>query len=172
MLAFVGHKYFLGSQIIFGFYAGIYVGYILLSLFCSLGNYFFFFLLVACGVCVAIITVGLWIFLGIPVLSVLLPTLELGVFLASIILYLPQTNTMSLTFTLHYWLVFICLVLAVPVCILAFTDLVICEVKIAAVGPIGTCTGLLKSIQLGKAIFFVSLTQLGTGYCLGNFTCS
>lgn len=121
MLAFVGHKYFLGSQIVFGFYTGVYVGYILLSLFCSLGNYFFFILTAACGVCFAIITVAIWIFLGIPVISVLLPTLDVGVILASIILYLPQTNTMSLTFTLHYWLVFVCLVLAVPVCVLAFT---------------------------------------------------
>jgi len=121
MLAFVGHKYFLGSQIVFGFYAGVYVGYILLSLFCSLGNNFFFFLMVTFGVSFAIVTVATWIFLGIPVLSVLLPTLEIGVLLASIILYLPQTNTISLTMTLHYWMVFMCLVLAVPVCILAFT---------------------------------------------------
>ena len=121
MLAFVGHKYFLGSQIIFGFYAGVYVGYIVLSLFCSLGNNFFFFLMIAFGVSFAIVTVATWVFLGIPVLSVLLPTLEIGVLLASIILYLPPTNTISLTMTLHYWMVFMCLVLAVPVCILAFT---------------------------------------------------
>ena len=121
ILAFAGHKFFVGSQIIFGFYAGVYIGYILLNVFSSLNYHFLFFLVLACGVCISVMVTCIWIIFGIPVISVLLPTLELGVILSSIVLYLPQTNTMSLTSDIHYWLVFTCLVFAAPICLLAFT---------------------------------------------------
>merc|ERR1719233_1533615 len=61
-------------------------------------------------------------FFGFPVLSVLLPTLEVGVILASSILFLPYLNTPALTNNSYYWLVFVCLMLAVPVILLAFTQ--------------------------------------------------
>jgi len=122
LLAFAGHKFFLGSQIMFGFFAGVYIGFILLKVFCSLNMNFMFFLVMACGVCMSIGVVAVWIFLAVPVVSVILPTIEVGVIFASIILYLPQTNTISLVTDLNYWLVYICCVLAAPICLLAFTQ--------------------------------------------------
>ena len=154
LLAFAGHKFFLASQIIFGFYAGVYLGYILLNVFFSLNFNFMFFLVMACGLCFAITIVSIWIFLGIPVLSVLLPTMELGVILASTILYLPATNTMSLTVNLHYWLVFICLVLAAPVCLLAFTH----KAHILASVLVGTTLIVLPvDFYLGTGLKYVFL---------------
>ena len=106
----------------FGFFAGVYIGFILLKVFCSLNMNFMFFLVMACGVCMSIGVVAVWIFLAVPVVSVILPTIEVGVIFASIILYLPQTNTISLVTDLNYWLVYICCVLAAPICLLAFTQ--------------------------------------------------
>ena len=122
VMAFAGHRFFLTSQFFFGFYAGGFVGYILLS---SAHLHFveIFSLSVLSGFVMAILVSGLWFFLGIPVLSVLLPTLEVGIILASSILFLlPQHSLLSLTDDLYYWLVFLCLMLAMPVILLAFTQ--------------------------------------------------
>ena len=161
LLAFMGHKYFLGSQIIFGFYAGVYLGYILLQVFCDLEFYFLFFLVIACGACFAIMTVSIWIFLGIPVLSVVLPTLEVGVVLASVILYLPETNTLTLTSDLHYWLVYSCLVLAGPICLLAFTH----KANILACVIVGSTTAMIPvDFYLGTGLRFIFLNVLRRSY--------
>lgn len=121
VMAFAGHKFFMTSQFLFGFYVGSVVGYILLSITFSLTFTQIFSLTNLCGILVAFIVLGLWFFLGIPVLSVLLPTLEVGMIVASCILFLPQLNVPSLTNDLYYWLVFLCLVLIMPVILLAFT---------------------------------------------------
>ena len=161
LLAFAGHKYFLVSQVMFGFYAGLYVGYILLHIFCTLDFNFLFFLVMACGVCMAVMVVSVWIFLGIPVLSVLLPTIEVGVVLASVVLYLPQTNTLSLTVDLHYWLVFLCLVLAAPICLLAFTH----KAHILACVLVGTTVTVLPvDFYLGTGLRFIFLNVLRRSY--------
>ena len=161
LLAFVGHKYFLSSQIIFGFYAGVYLGYILLQVFCDLESYLLFFLVMACGVGVAITTVSIWIFLGIPVLSVVLPTLEVGVVLASVILYLPETNTITLTTSLHYWLVYACLVLAGPISLLAFTH----KAHILACVIVGSVLIMIPvDFFLGTGLRFIFLNVLRRSY--------
>ena len=161
LLAFMGHKYFLSSQIIFGFYAGVYIGYILLQVFCDLEFYFLFFLVMACGVGMAITTVSIWIFLGIPVLSVVLPTLEVGVVLASVVLYLPETNTITLTTSLHYWLVYACLVLAGPISLLAFTH----KAHILACVIVGSVLVMIPvDFFLGTGLRFIFLNVLRRSY--------
>eukprot|EP00092_Neocalanus_flemingeri_P015805 GFUD01017109.1.p1 GENE.GFUD01017109.1~~GFUD01017109.1.p1 ORF type:complete len:631 (+),score=178.18 GFUD01017109.1:60-1952(+) len=122
LMAFAGHRFFMASQFLFGFYTGSVVGYILLSITFSPDFVEIFSLTTLCGLTMAILVSGLWFFLGIPVLSVLLPTLEVGVMVASCILFLPQMNIPSLTTDLYYWLVFLCLILAMPVILLAFTQ--------------------------------------------------
>jgi len=121
VMGFAGHRFFITSQFFFGFYAGTFVGFTLLS---SLKLSFIetFLLTVLCGLMMAILVSGLWFFLGIPVLSVLIPTLEVGIIVASSILFLPFLNIPSLTNDSYYWLVFICLMLAIPVILLAFTQ--------------------------------------------------
>jgi len=121
VMGFAGHRFFITSQFFFGFYAGAFVGFILLN---SAGINFqeTFWLTVLCGFTMAFMVSSLWFFLGIPVLSVLLPTLEVGIILASSILFLPYLNTPALTNDSYYWLVFVCLMLAVPVILLAFTQ--------------------------------------------------
>ena len=161
LLAFMGHKYFLSSQIIFGFYAGVYLGYILLQVFCDLEFYLLFLLVMACGVCLAIATASVWIFLGIPVLSVVLPTLEVGVVLASVVLYLPETNTITLTSSLHYWLVYACLVLAGPILLLAFTH----KAHILACVIIGSVLVMIPvDFYLGTGLRFIFLNVLRRSY--------
>jgi len=121
VMGFAGHRFFITSQFFFGFYAGAFVGFILLN---SAGINFqeTFWLTVLSGFTMAFMVSSLWFFLGIPVLSVLLPTLEVGIILASSILFLPYLNIPALTNDSYYWLVFVCLMLAVPVILLAFTQ--------------------------------------------------
>lgn len=157
LLAFAGHKFFLGSQIMFGFYAGVYIGFILLKVFCSLNMNFLFFLVMACGVCMSIAVVAVWVFLAVPVVSVILPTVEVGVIFASIILYLPQTNTISLVTNLNYWLVYFCCVLAAPICLLAFTQ----KAHILACVLVGTTLTILPvDFYLGTGLRYMFLNVI------------
>ena len=153
-LALCGHKFFLMSQALFGLFAGVYTAFILLSSFNDLDSQLFFALVLCCG-CVASVAVSsLWVFFGIPVLTVFIPTLEVGIILASIVLYLPGTNTVSLTSDLHYWLVFLCLVLAAPICLLAFTH----KAHILSCVLVGTTATLLPvDLYLGTGLRFVFL---------------
>ena len=108
----------------------------------------------------------LWVIFGIPVLTVFIPTLEVGIILASIVLYLPATNTISLTIDLHYWLVFLCIVLAVPGILLAFTQKasILCCVFIGTyttILPIGALTCLSLHLSIIK-------TWISTDFFLGT----
>jgi len=151
VMGFAGHRFFITSQFFFGFYAGAFVGFILLS---SAGLNFqeTFWLTVLCGLAVAFMVSSLWFFLGIPVLSVLIPTLEVGIILASSILFLPYLNTPALTNNSYYWLVFVCLMLAVPVILLAFTQ----KASILSCVIVGsTVTAIPVDIFLGTGLRFI-----------------
>lgn len=140
VMAFAGHKFFLASQFLFGFLAGAFIGFIVLSnLSASLSYTLLFCLTGLAGAGVGLATAAFWFFCGIPVLSVLLPTMEVGVILASCLLYIPQLNTLSLTSDLHYWLVFTCFTLATPITLLAFTQ----KASILACVIVGTAQVML-----------------------------
>ena len=153
-LALCGHKFFLISQSLFGLFAGVYTAFILLTTFFDLEPNLLFALVVGCGLISAAAVTTLWVIFGIPVLTVFIPTLEVGIILASIVLYLPATNTISLTIDLHYWLVFLCLVLAAPICLLAFTH----KAHILSCVLVGTTATLLPvDLYLGTGLRFVFL---------------
>jgi len=138
--AFVGHRLFITSQFLFGFYFGCFFGFILLCLWSSsLGFGISFTLTVCCGLLGASLSTALWLLLGIPVLSIFLPTLELGVLAASILMFTPALNVPSLTADLYYWLVFLCVSLAVPGVLLAFTQ----KASILSCCVLGTFTTIL-----------------------------
>jgi len=151
VMGFAGHRFFITSQFFFGFYAGAFVSYILFTS----ANFNFnetFWLTVLCGLIVAILVSGLWFLLGIPVLSVLLPTLEVGIILASTILFLPYLNIPSLTNDSYYWLVFVCLMLAVPVILLAFTH----KASILSCVIVGsTAIAIPVDVYLGTGLRFI-----------------
>ena len=58
-------------------------------------------------------------------MSVLLPTLVLGVLAASCVMFLPITDVPTFTSNSTYWLVFSCIVLAGPILLLAVTTTLI-----------------------------------------------
>jgi len=121
VLAFAGHRFFFFSQFLFGFYAGSFIGYILLSD-SHIPNYLEIYILtLLCGLALGLLIASLWFFFGIPVLSVLIPTLEVGVIVASVILFF-FLNIHKLTIDMYYWLVFLCLTLLPPILLLAFTQ--------------------------------------------------
>jgi len=151
IMGFAGHRFFITSQFFFGFYAGAFMGFLLLSS-AELNFQETFWLTVMCGLAMAFLVSGLWFFLGIPVLSVLIPTLEVGVILASSILFLPYLNIPALTNDSYYWLVFVCLMLAVPVILLAFTQ----KASILSCVIVGsTVIAISVDIFLGTGLRFI-----------------
>ena len=153
IMAFAGHRFFITSQFLFGFYAGSLIGFILLNVgHFDLGFPLLFSLTGGCGLLGAALTTGLWLVLGIPVLSIFLPTLEVGVLAASILMFTPPLNVTSLTADLYYWLVFLCIVLALPGVLLAFTQ----KASILSCIVIGTFTTVLPiDFFLGTNLRFI-----------------
>ena len=64
---------------------------------------------------------------------------QIGVLAASILMFTPSMNVASLVDDLYYWLVFLCIVLAIPGILLAFTQ----KASIMSCVFIGTYTTIL-----------------------------
>jgi len=157
LMAFAGHRFFITSQFIFGFYAGSFVGFILLNIGSSWSYYVNFSLTAVCGLVGAALATVLWLLLAVPVISVFLPTLEIGVLVASILMFTPSMNVASLVDDLYYWLVFLCIVLAIPGILLAFTQ----KASIMACVFIGTYTTILPiDFFLGTNLRYISINVL------------
>lgn len=121
-LALGGHRYFKCSQFLFGFYAGSLAGYILVSLYTDNSQTLLILLTSTSGLIVAVFVLALWWFLGIPVLSVILPTLQTGVILASLLMYLPLCGLEAFFSDTTFWLVFTCISLSPTLLFIAFTQ--------------------------------------------------
>jgi hypothetical protein len=157
VMAFAGHRFFITSQFLFGFYAGSFAGFIFINLSASWSFSVNFSLTMVCGVAGAALTTLLWLVLGIPVLSIFLPTIELGVLAASILMFTPPLNVASLTVDLYYWLVFLCLVLALPGILLAFTQ----KASLLSCVVIGTYTTVIPiDYFLGTNLRYISINVL------------
>ena len=157
MMAFAGHRLFITSQFLFGFYAGSFVGFILLNISNSWTFLLNCTLTTVCGLVGAALSTLLWLTLGTPVLSTFLPTLEIGVFVASILMFTPPLNVASLTEDLYYWLVFLCIVLAVPGILLAFTQ----KASILSCVFLGTYTTILPiDFFLGTNLRYISINVM------------
>ena len=81
----------------------------------------------------------MWWFLGIPVLSTILPTLEVGFLLAGILMYLPLCGIQSFSSDSTYWLVFTCFTLSPTVLLIAFTQ----KASIISSAVVGSFTTIL-----------------------------
>ena len=121
-LTAVGHRFFKCSQFLFGFYFGSLVGYILLSLYTEYDETITFLLTGSVGLVSAIVFLAIWWFLGIPVLSVVLPTLLVGFLLAGLLMYIPLCSYPTFLSDSTYWLTFTCMTLAPTVLFIAFTQ--------------------------------------------------
>lgn len=157
LMAFAGHRLFITSQGLFGCYAGAFLGLVLLGLDSDLSPVSSLGLTGGCGVVGAAAAVGLWLVLGIPVLSVFLPTLEVGLLAASVLMFLPPLNVPALTTDLFYWLVFLCIVLAVPAVLIAFTQ----KASILSCVAIGTFTTMVPvDFFLGTNLRYIGINVL------------
>ena len=139
-LTFMGHRFFKSSQFMFGFYFGSLVGFTLLSLYTEYDDVLRIVLSGTSGLLSAGLVLLVWWFLGIPVLSVVLPTLEVGFLLASVLMYLPLCNMESFSSDSTYWLVFTCFTLTPTVLFIAFTQ----KASIISSVVIGTFTLVLS----------------------------
>ena len=91
---------------------------------------------------------------------------QFGVLAASILMFTPSMNVASLVDDLYYWLVFLCIVLAVPGILLAFTQKasILCCVFIGTyttILPIGALTCLSLHMSIIK-------TCISTDFFLGT----
>jgi len=156
-MGFAGHRFFKCSQFIFGFYAGSFVGYILLSKYLDLDWVAVWSLTATCGLAFACLVSALWFFLGIPVLSMFLPLLILGALAASCIMFIPLTDVRSFNASSTYWLVFSCIVLAGPILLLAFTQ----KASILACVIIGVYTFIIPiDHYMGSSLRYILVNVL------------
>ena len=93
---------------------------------------------------------------------------QFGVLAASILMFTPSMNVASLVDDLYYWLVFLCIVLAVPGILLAFTQKasILCCVFIGTyttILPIGALTCLTLSLHMS-----IIKTCISTDFFLGT----
>jgi hypothetical protein len=121
-LALVGHRFFKCSQMIFGFYLGSVVAYIVIGTYYSLDSVLVLGLAGLCGLTSAAGILALWWFLGIPVISVILPLLEVGVLVACVFMSLPVKQSASFASDTTYWLTFACISLVPNILLIAFTQ--------------------------------------------------
>eukprot|EP00088_Acartia_fossae_P070321 TRINITY_DN9384_c0_g1_i3.p1 TRINITY_DN9384_c0_g1~~TRINITY_DN9384_c0_g1_i3.p1 ORF type:complete len:624 (+),score=114.70 TRINITY_DN9384_c0_g1_i3:46-1917(+) len=121
-LTFLGHRFFKCSQFLFGFYLGSFAGFIIVSRYLYMELPYLYTLTAASGLVIGLAVLLLWVFLGIPVLSVLLPTLETGFILASVLMYLPLCGIQAFLTNSTFWLVFVCILFCPTLFFLAFTQ--------------------------------------------------
>jgi len=155
-LTFCGHRFFKCSQFLYGFYLGSLIGYTVvtsLALPASPRPAVLLVLTCCCGLLFAAISVSLWCLLGVPVAAVILPTLELGVFLAAMLMYLPPLcGETAFNNDSTYWLVFICISLGPTIFLIAFTQ----KASIIASVTLGTLTVILSIDQFtGSTLKFI-----------------
>lgn len=138
VMAFAGHRLFVTSQFLFGCCLGGLVSGCLTA--ASSLSY-----TAALAVCAAaagatgLLTALLWLLLGLPLLSVLLPSLLTGALLAATALFLAGGALPALAAPLHYWGLFAALALAVPAATLACTR----KASILACAVVGSFTTVL-----------------------------
>ena len=121
-LALVGHRFFKCSQLIFGFYLGAAVAYVAITANTGLDDILALGLAGLCGLVTSVGVLTIWWFLGIPVLSVLLPLLEVGVLVACAFVALPVKMSTALSADSTYWLTFSCITLVPTILLIAFTQ--------------------------------------------------
>jgi len=156
-LTFGGHRFFKSSQFLFGFYFGSLVGFVLVSLYMDSNETILIVLTSTSGLTTALLILALWWFLGIPVLSVILPTLQTGFILASVLMYLPLCSLGAFVSDSTFWLVFTCITLSPTVLFIAFTQ----KASIISCVVLGTFTFILSVDQyIGSNLRFVLINVL------------
>jgi len=138
-LTLMGHRFYMCSQFIYGLYLGSLVGYLVISLLSDDGETIVIIVTTSSGLLCACVVLATWCFLGIPVLSTILPTLEVGFLLAGILMYLPLCGIQSFSSDTTYWLAFMCITLSPTVLLIAFTQ----KASIISSAVIGSFTTIL-----------------------------
>jgi hypothetical protein len=121
-LALMGHRFFKCSQLIFGFYLGAVVAYVAIAASFELDDILVLGLAGLCGLATSVGTLAIWWFLGIPVISVLLPLLEVGFLTACAFMALPVKLSAAFATDSTYWLTFACIALLPTILLIAFTQ--------------------------------------------------
>lgn len=122
LLALAGHRFFKCSQVIFGFYLGSVVAYAAISASFVLDDILILGLAGLAGLVSSTANLAVWWFLGIPVISVLLPLLELGFLTACAFMSLPLKLGAVFASDTTYWLTFGCIGLVPTILLIAFTQ--------------------------------------------------
>jgi len=121
-LALMGHRFFKCSQLIFGFYLGAVLIYVVLSAYFDLEDILVLGLAGICGLATSVGTLAIWWFLGIPVISVLLPLLEVGFLIACAFMAMPVKLSSAFATDSTFWLTFACIALLPTILLIAFTQ--------------------------------------------------
>ncbi|KAK3103979.1 hypothetical protein FSP39_023388 [Pinctada imbricata] len=120
-LCVLGHRYFKTGNFILAFLAFSLCIYIVFEIFTSVTALVNLLLTVILSLVGAVLWLSLWYCMGVPALSVLLPSFVAGYIVSSVIFYTPFANLSYWSKDFNYGMSFTCGVLIVPVIMLVFT---------------------------------------------------
>lgn len=113
-----GHTFFKTEMFLLSFLTGGLITYILVTLQQTYSGSFTVFISSITGIGSGLLWLFVWSCFGIPILSVLIATFNVGILITSIIFYAGLGDYPLLESDVNYWLSFACCILVITVCLI------------------------------------------------------
>ncbi|XP_053616559.1 transmembrane 7 superfamily member 3-like isoform X2 [Plodia interpunctella] len=130
-ICFLGHRFFKTEMFLIGLLSGVVITYILISLIAELDNSALVLASLLSGTFFGAVWCLFWWFYGIPVVSVLLPAMNVGFLAAAIFYYRLPGGILMLQDEIAFWTLFVFLMLIISVLFVPVTF--ICNIMACAV---------------------------------------
>ncbi|CAH0719153.1 unnamed protein product, partial [Brenthis ino] len=122
-VCFFGHRFFKTEMFLVGLISGFILTFILISLIADLETPALLGASVLSGICFGAIWLLFWWFYGIPLIAVLLSTLNVGFLFSAIIYYGLPGGLIALQLDLNFWALFILIALMMSIMLVSMTFL-------------------------------------------------
>ncbi|CAH2087930.1 unnamed protein product [Euphydryas editha] len=122
-ICFFGHRFFKTEMFLVGLVSGVIITYIFISLTADLERPALLGASVLSGVCFGAIWLLFWWFYGIPLIAVLLSTLNVGFLFSAIIYYGLPGGLVALQLDLNFWILFVLVMLTTSLMLVSMTFL-------------------------------------------------
>lgn len=122
-ICFFGHRFFKTEMFLVGLASGVIITYIFISLTADLDRPALLGASVLSGICFGAIWLLFWWFYGIPLIAVMLPTLNVGFLFSAIIYYGLPGGLMALQLDLNFWTLFVLVMLMTSLVLASMTFL-------------------------------------------------
>ncbi|XP_046970660.1 transmembrane 7 superfamily member 3-like [Vanessa cardui] len=122
-ICFFGHRFFKTEMFLVGLISGVIITYIFISLTADLDRPALLGASVLSGICFGAIWLLFWWFYGIPLIAVLLSTLNVGFLFSAIIYYGLPGGLLALEVDLNFWTLFVLVMLMTSLMLVSMTFL-------------------------------------------------